>query len=92
MSYQRLSWGRASRSGVSSKVRRPLVLPLCWSPFDWVMVWSATQAPARAFYWANERDPVLAKQLAQALYRAYFVAEPTQLPQHIWMHAVPSSA
>jgi 2-hydroxychromene-2-carboxylate isomerase len=35
----------------------------------------ATQAPARAFYWANERDPALAKQLAQALYRAYFVAD-----------------
>ena len=33
----------------------------------------ATQAPARAFYWVNERDPALAKQLAQALYRAYFV-------------------
>jgi 2-hydroxychromene-2-carboxylate isomerase len=35
----------------------------------------ATQAPARAFYWANERDLALAKQLAQALYRAYFVAD-----------------
>jgi len=33
----------------------------------------ATQAPARAFYWANERDPALAKKLAQALYQAYFV-------------------
>ena len=33
----------------------------------------ATQAPARAFYWVGERDPALAKQLAQALYRAYFV-------------------
>ena len=35
----------------------------------------ATQAPARAFYWVNTRDPVLAKRLAQALYRAYFVAD-----------------
>ncbi|HEV7821344.1 MAG TPA: 2-hydroxychromene-2-carboxylate isomerase [Burkholderiales bacterium] len=33
----------------------------------------ATQAPARAFYWANQSDPALAKTLAQALYRAYFV-------------------
>ncbi len=35
----------------------------------------ATQAPARAFYWMNSRDPALAKQLAQTLYRAYFVAD-----------------
>ena len=35
----------------------------------------ATQAPARAFYWANERDPVLAKKLAQTLYQAYFVQD-----------------
>ena len=35
----------------------------------------ATQAPARAFYWVNTRDPALAKRLAQALYRAYFVAD-----------------
>lgn len=33
----------------------------------------ATQAPARAFYWLDARDPQRAKQLAQALYRAYFV-------------------
>ncbi len=33
----------------------------------------ATQAPARAFYWANQRDPALAKKLAQTLYQAYFV-------------------
>jgi len=32
----------------------------------------ATQAPARAFYWVNDRDPALAKKLAQALYQAYF--------------------
>ena len=35
----------------------------------------ATQAPARAFYWVDERDPVLARKLAKALYRAYFVAD-----------------
>lgn len=35
----------------------------------------ATQAPARAFYWVNDRDPVLAKKLAQTLYRAYFVQD-----------------
>ena len=33
----------------------------------------ASQAPARAFYWLNERDSTLAKKLAQALYQAYFV-------------------
>ena len=35
----------------------------------------ATQAPARAFYWASDRDPALARKLAKALYRAYFVAD-----------------
>jgi 2-hydroxychromene-2-carboxylate isomerase len=35
----------------------------------------ATQAPARAFYWANERDPALAKKLAHTLYQAYFVQD-----------------
>jgi 2-hydroxychromene-2-carboxylate isomerase len=35
----------------------------------------ATQAPGRPFYWVNTRDPALAKRLAQALYRAYFVAD-----------------
>jgi 2-hydroxychromene-2-carboxylate isomerase len=35
----------------------------------------ATQAPGRAFYWVNTRDAALAKRLAQALYRAYFVAD-----------------
>ena len=35
----------------------------------------SSQAPARAFYWANERDPALARNLAKALYQAYFVAD-----------------
>jgi 2-hydroxychromene-2-carboxylate isomerase len=35
----------------------------------------ATQAPARAFYWVNDRDPVLAKKLAQTLYQAFFVQD-----------------
>ena len=35
----------------------------------------ATQAPARAFYWANDRDPALAKKLASALYHAYFAED-----------------
>ena len=35
----------------------------------------ASQAPARAFYWQNERDPALARKLAQTLYRAYFVED-----------------
>jgi 2-hydroxychromene-2-carboxylate isomerase len=29
-------------------------------------------APSRAFYWVSDRDPALAKKLAQALYYAYF--------------------
>lgn len=33
----------------------------------------ASQAPARAFYWLNERDPVFARRLAKTLYQAYFV-------------------
>ena len=33
----------------------------------------STQAPARAFYWLTDRDPAAARQLAAALYRAYFV-------------------
>ena len=33
----------------------------------------ATQAPARASYWMNDRDLVMARKLAQTLYRAYFV-------------------
>lgn len=33
----------------------------------------ATQAPARAFYWLNPRDPALAAAFALATYRAFFV-------------------
>ena len=33
----------------------------------------ASQAPARAFYWLDDRDPELARRLAKALFRAYFV-------------------
>jgi 2-hydroxychromene-2-carboxylate isomerase len=32
-------------------------------------------APSRAFYWVNDRDPALAKRLAQALYHAYFAED-----------------
>ncbi|MBI3937405.1 MAG: 2-hydroxychromene-2-carboxylate isomerase [Betaproteobacteria bacterium] len=35
----------------------------------------ATQAPARAFYWASDRDPALAVKLANALYHAYFAED-----------------
>lgn len=35
----------------------------------------ATQAPSRAFYWVSDRDPALAKRLAQAVYRAYFAED-----------------
>lgn len=35
----------------------------------------AGQAPSRAFYWAGDRDPALAKRLAHALYRAYFAED-----------------
>ncbi len=35
----------------------------------------ASQAPSRAFYWTNERDPALAKKLAQTLYQAFFVQD-----------------
>jgi 2-hydroxychromene-2-carboxylate isomerase len=35
----------------------------------------ASLAPARAFYWVNERDPALARNLAKVLYQAYFVAD-----------------
>ncbi|MGH8620999.1 MAG: 2-hydroxychromene-2-carboxylate isomerase [Burkholderiales bacterium] len=35
---------------------------------------SAT-APSRAFYWVNDRDPALAKRLAQALYHAFFAED-----------------
>ena len=33
----------------------------------------ASQAPARAFYWLNQQDPLRAKALAASLYHAYFV-------------------
>ena len=33
----------------------------------------SSQAPARAFYWLNRKDPKRAKALVAALYRAYFV-------------------
>ena len=33
----------------------------------------AGQAPSRAFYWVNEKDPALAHTLARKLYQAYFV-------------------
>jgi 2-hydroxychromene-2-carboxylate isomerase len=33
----------------------------------------ASQAPSRAFYWLNERDPALARKLARTLYQAYFL-------------------
>lgn len=32
-------------------------------------------APSRAFYWVGDRDPALAKQLAQALFHAYFAED-----------------
>lgn len=32
-------------------------------------------APCRAFYWLHDRDPVAARTLAQALYRAYFAED-----------------
>lgn len=35
----------------------------------------AGQVPSRAFYWVGDRDPVLARTLAQALFRAYFAED-----------------
>lgn len=35
----------------------------------------AGQAPSRAFYWVGDKDPALARKLAQALYRAYFAED-----------------
>lgn len=43
--------------------RQPSVFPI------------GTVAPARAFYWLEARDPERAKDLARALYRAYFVED-----------------
>ena len=41
--------------------RQPTVFPI------------SSQAPARAFYWMDAKDPAQAKSLAAALYHAYFV-------------------
>jgi 2-hydroxychromene-2-carboxylate isomerase len=35
----------------------------------------AATAPSRAYYWLADRDPQLAKRLAQALFRAYFAED-----------------
>ena len=35
----------------------------------------ASTAPSRAFYWVGDRDPALAKKLAQALFHAYFAED-----------------
>jgi 2-hydroxychromene-2-carboxylate isomerase len=35
----------------------------------------ASTAPSRAFYWLSDKDPALAKKLAQALYHAYFAED-----------------
>ncbi|MBI3043717.1 MAG: 2-hydroxychromene-2-carboxylate isomerase [Betaproteobacteria bacterium] len=35
----------------------------------------ATTAPSRAFYWVSNKDPALAKKLAQALFHAYFAED-----------------
>ena len=35
----------------------------------------ASVAPTRAFYWANAQDPQRAKDLARALYAAYFLED-----------------
>jgi 2-hydroxychromene-2-carboxylate isomerase len=43
--------------------RQPSVFPI------------GTVAPARAFYWLEAKDPKRAKDLARALYRAYFVED-----------------
>ena len=34
-----------------------------------------TPTPSRAFYWVHDREPALAKRLAQALYSAYFAQD-----------------
>ncbi len=44
----------------------------------------ATVAACRAFYWLNERNETQARQLAQALFRAYFVSdEPISDPETV---------
>jgi len=35
----------------------------------------SSTAPSRAFYWVGDKDPALAKKLAQALYHAYFAED-----------------
>ncbi len=35
----------------------------------------SSTAPSRAFYWLGDRDPALAKKLAQALFHAYFAED-----------------
>ena len=35
----------------------------------------AGQAPSRAFYWLNDKDPASARKLARALYHAYFAED-----------------
>lgn len=35
----------------------------------------ASTAPSRAFYWVGDKDPQLAKKLAQALFHAYFAED-----------------
>ena len=35
----------------------------------------SSTAPCRAYYWLYDRDPIAAKTLAQALYRAYFAED-----------------
>ena len=35
----------------------------------------ASTAPSRAFYWISDKDPALAKKLAQAFYHAYFAED-----------------
>jgi len=58
--YARRDFARSAKFyGVEYKL--PSVFPI------------SSQAPARAFYWENAKDPAKAKALAAALYRAYFV-------------------
>ena len=35
----------------------------------------ASTAPSRAFYWVGDKDPALARKLAQALFHAYFAED-----------------
>ena len=56
----------AAQSGASGALGRPRVH---------LRRTDSTNERARAFYWAHERDPALAKKLAQALYQAFFVQD-----------------